>query len=615
MTQPETRRTGRATGRFARTPSTLVSPLLAAVAAALLAACSPHAGEETGDASAASGPEPTELRQLLPDAPARMHQYLSAVEALGFSGAIIVEHNGQEVLREGYGLADRATRRPFTPETVQTMGSITKPLTAAAVLLLVERGELGLEDPISRFWEGVPPDKVEITLHHLLTHQAGFPGGIGGDAESIDRDAFLGRALATPLEFEPGTGYGYSNVGYSLLRILLEELGGRGYEDILREDFFEPLGMRATGYLGPSWPDSALAQGYRGGEEFGRVMGRGWLSDGPGWNLRANGGLHTTVDDMRRWLAVLQGRGPLSAESATLWTTGFVDEGGGDSFYGYGWEVWDETPTGRLIAHNGGNPAFGADFVWLPEREFFFYVHGNTSLVSAPSLRRGLLAAAFEADASLPSGWTADPGADPARAAERGGVYAGEGGTVTLTPDDTRLLATLRGQRWLDAFVGAGSAELPPFAELNTRTSDLMESVREGREDALVGRVPEDADPRERARALLEFLGRGGPIQSTEVVGTVANLPGTRFAAQGGAATFVQVGFLQRQAILSVLWNLDGTYRGAAMGPLSDVPEFMLIPQSNGRYLAVERREPWRSRPVRFQEGCLEVEGLRACRR
>jgi CubicO group peptidase (beta-lactamase class C family) len=371
-----------------------------AFAGILAGACVPSPMADTpADAVADTGADT--LLDPSSGAAVRADRFLSGLEAMGFSGAIIVEEGGRVVLRAGYGLADRAARLPYTPATVQDMGSITKPLTAAAILLLEQRGVLSVSDPITRFFEGVPADKRGVTLHHLLTHQAGFRVALGRDADPIGGKEFLRMALASPLGFEPGTGYDYSNVGYSLLGLVMEQVSGRGYEEFLREELLLPLGMQSTGYVHAVWPESALAYGYRLGELYGRTPEQGWRADGPGWHLRANGGLQTTVGDMNRWLAMLRGDGPLSAAQVARWTTGYADERGGGSSYGYGWEVVEEGPFGRMIAHNGGNPAFGADFVWLPDRDVFFYVQGNNSLVSAPSLRRDLLRAILDPDAPL----------------------------------------------------------------------------------------------------------------------------------------------------------------------------------------------------------------------
>lgn len=362
-------------------------------------------------------PAPSAEEQAPDIAVERLGEYLRRLEALGFSGAAIVEHRGEVVLRAGYGWADRETRRPYTPETVQSHGSITKQMTAAAVLLLESRGALALDDPIPRFFAGVPADKQAVTLHQLLTHTAGFPGAIGRDAEPIGPEEFLARALATPLEFPPGEGWGYSNVGYSLLGIVVEEVSGRPYEAFLREELLLPAGLADTGYLLPAWEDDRLATGYLDGARWGRVLGREWRPDGPGWNLRANGGVHTTVDDMHRWLGVVKGGGPLPAAAVGRWTAAQAEIEEGYA-YGYGWGI-EETPVGPMIAHNGGNGVFSADFVWLPEAELFLYVQGNSSIVYAAGLRDGLLGALFDPGFVLPPAVAVDPGADPAAAAAR----------------------------------------------------------------------------------------------------------------------------------------------------------------------------------------------------
>ena len=135
------------------------------------------------------------------DTAEKVDRYLRAMESFGFSGAIIVSQGDEVVLREGYGLADRETRRPYTPATVQTHGSITKQMTAAAILLLESRGELSVDDSVGTYLDGVPQDRRGITLHQLLTHSSGLPGGIGPDEEPIEAQAYVERAMAEPLEF------------------------------------------------------------------------------------------------------------------------------------------------------------------------------------------------------------------------------------------------------------------------------------------------------------------------------------------------------------------------------------------------------------------------------
>lgn len=579
------------------------------VLAALAAGCT-----ATEDRAGANDDAVVATEAVAPDSGvgARLDRYLSAMEVLGFSGAAIVEHEGKVVLRKGYGLRDRESRHPYTPDTVQTHGSITKQMTGAAILLLEDRGALSVRDPIGRYFDDVPADKRAITIHQLLTHSAGLPGSIGRDNEPIGAEAFVDRAMAAPLAFEPGSGYSYSNTGFSILGIIVERLSGKDYEAFLREELLLPAGLAETGYLLAEWDLNRLAQGYREGEPWGRVYRREWREDGPGWHLRANGGLHTTVDDMHRWLETVRGRGMLPEDAAERWTTGYVDEGGGDSKYAYGWAVHD-TELGSMVAHNGGNGIFSADFVWLPEQEFFLYIQGNTSVIAAARQRDALLAAAFDPTFEMPPVVSGSDVARPETAKAREGKYRIDDGSIELKADDTRLIAAVSGQGALDLMLGHGQQQRNRFAGLNQRAMKIVRKLEAGREDAMQGMVGDDEDAAARARSMLDVIERGGELQSLTLVGSIANVPGSRFADYGPWTTFVRAEFDQLAQMWGLLWREDGTYRGTAIGPLSDVPSLILVPRGEGRYTGVRREPPWSLMDFRFEEGCLLAGDLRAC--
>lgn len=295
-----------------------------------------------------------------------IREYLERLEKLGFAGSVVLAQKGAPLLAQGYGLADRERGIPWTPATVSTIGSITKQFTGAAILTLVEDGLVAVDDPITRYFEVVPEDKRAITVHQLLTHTSGIVDLEGlGDWDPIERDEFVRRALAQDLEFAPGERHEYSNAGYSLLGAILEKVTGKSYEEYLRQRLFLPAGMYDTGYILAPWGESRLAQGYRRGERWGTVVERPFADDGPFWVLRANGGIHSTAWDMLRWGQALLDGEPLSADSMATYWTPHVDEGGGDSFYGYGWVVM-EAGDARVITHNGGNAFLFADMGLVP---------------------------------------------------------------------------------------------------------------------------------------------------------------------------------------------------------------------------------------------------------
>ena len=240
------------------------------------------------------------------DLSSRADSVVRAAALEGFSGVVRVEQNGKVILEKGYGLADRAARIPFDARTVVQIGSNTKDFTAVAILQLAERGRLTLDDPITRFFPDAPADKRAITVHHLLEHEAGFPLGLGGDFERRSRDELVTEAMRFKLLFEPGSKRSYSNTGYSLLAAIIEQMSGTSYDEYVRTNILNPIGLTDTGFHLPRFDDRRLAHGYRsGGEDAGTMLSRGHASDGPWWNLRGNGGMLSTVGDMSRFYKAL----------------------------------------------------------------------------------------------------------------------------------------------------------------------------------------------------------------------------------------------------------------------------------------------------------------------
>lgn len=287
--------------------------------------------------------------------------HMSRLEAFGFSGSLLVAKDGQIVLNKGYGFADADRKVPFTSGTAFCIGSITKQFTAGAIVKLEMQGKLSVQDPISKWFEGVPEDKKAVTLHHLLTHSSGLEDVFGGDYEVMPRDELVKKALASKLLWPPGTRYRYSNAGYSLLAAIVEIASGQPYERYLRDNLWLPAGMTRTGYLlqekGP------LARGVRDGKDWGTPLDHAWAPDGPWWNLRGNGGVLSTTGDLYKWHQALEGDAIFSKEAkAKIFTPHVPEDEEGRSYYGYGWAIF-KTPRGtRLIAHNGGNGIFNADF-------------------------------------------------------------------------------------------------------------------------------------------------------------------------------------------------------------------------------------------------------------
>ncbi|MFN0030971.1 MAG: serine hydrolase domain-containing protein [Flavobacteriales bacterium] len=315
------------------------------------------------------------------DLTTRMDAYMQAMNEQGLSASVICMKDGKRVLKKAYGFSDREKQILNTPQTVFTVGSITKQFTAAAIMKLEMQGKLKTTDLMSRYISDVPADKKDITLHQLLTMNAGLVEAFGDDYEALNRDAFLKRAMESTLVSPPGTEYLYSNVNYSILGSIVELVSGKDYETYCRENLWLPAGMNFTGYVLPDWSKMNISVGYnKQDENTGTSLAKNWDKDGPYWNLKCNGGVLSTCDDMYRWYLALQGETVLSAAAKTKMYTPHIAEGPeGQSHYGYGWAIFKTMRNTRLITHNGGNGIFFADYLNYEDENTFVFLQSNAS--------------------------------------------------------------------------------------------------------------------------------------------------------------------------------------------------------------------------------------------
>lgn len=249
------------------------------------------------------------LRAQSPDATplgARLDSVMRRAESKGFSGVVRIDRGGRTLLERGYGMANRAERIAFTPRTVVQIGSNTKDYTAVAILRLQAQGKLSVRDTLGKYFAGAPADKRGITIEQLMDHRAGFPAGLGGDFEAVGRQALIDSAMHYRLLFAPGTRTSYSNTGYSLLAAIIEHVTGRSYDRLIADEILRPLGLTRTGFLLPRFEARDLAHGYMAsGRDNGTMLAKPHAADGPYWNLRGNGGMLSTVDDMHRFYKAL----------------------------------------------------------------------------------------------------------------------------------------------------------------------------------------------------------------------------------------------------------------------------------------------------------------------
>jgi D-alanyl-D-alanine carboxypeptidase len=224
------------------------------------------------------------------------------------------------VLAKGYGYADLAERVPASADTIYRLASITKQFTAAAILHLAEEGELSLDDRISDYLPDYPAPGRRITIRNLLSHTSGLSdvpvvpileesGGVG-----YTRDQIIDLIASQPLDFEPGTGHSYSNVGFMLAGVVIERVTGTSYADYLTSEVLRPLGLDQTSFCPDEQPPAdRWAHGYdpqHGNWPRALRLGRApTFVDPAPINMEvvsSAGGLCSTVMDLARWPGLLR---------------------------------------------------------------------------------------------------------------------------------------------------------------------------------------------------------------------------------------------------------------------------------------------------------------------
>jgi D-alanyl-D-alanine carboxypeptidase len=277
-----------------------------------------------------------------------------------FSGTLLVARNGEIILEKAYGLADREKNAPNTLDTQFRLGSMNKMFTAVAVLQLVSKGKLALDDPLIKYFPDYPNKDLaqKVTVRQLLTHSGGT-GDIFGP--EFDKNRLQLKTLseyaklygARGVKFEPGSRWEYSNYGFLLLGLLVEKVSGQSYYDYVRDNIFKPAGMTATDSLPESEAVAHRATGYM------KQQGK-WVNNADTLPYRGTsaGGGYSTVRDLLRFSQALSSGKILPAKYLEMATsTQFKNPDAPPGVgYGFGFMVM-----GEAFGHGGGAPGMNGE--------------------------------------------------------------------------------------------------------------------------------------------------------------------------------------------------------------------------------------------------------------
>jgi CubicO group peptidase (beta-lactamase class C family) len=334
------------------------------------------------------------LEAVFPAADSMMTKYAIENHIPGFSYGIVVD--GKLVHTLSFGYSDIEKKIPVTSSTMFRVASMSKSVTAMAILKLRDAGKLSLDDPASRYIPALKhqryttADAPEITIRHLLTHGAGFPeDNPWGDRQLADADKELIALLDKEVSFSnpPGISYEYSNLGFALLGKIVSVVSGKPYQQYIRDEIFTPLGMKFSGYEYSSMPPEKLAHGYRWlNEKWNEEQ---LLHDQPDGSWGAMGALISSVDEFAKYMSLhLQAWPPANTvDSAVLrrssiremhhpwrfngmnlqyrYADGRICPVATAYCYGLAWLQDCEGKT--VVSHSGGLPGFGSHWGILPD--------------------------------------------------------------------------------------------------------------------------------------------------------------------------------------------------------------------------------------------------------
>ena len=284
--------------------------------------------------------------------------------ARDFSGVVLVAQNDDILFNKAYGRKNSQENGWNDINTIYDICSITKQFTAAGILKLEMQNELSVNDSISKYFDAVPNDKKNITIHQLLTHSSGLVVGIGGDYETITEEAFLEQVFDSELISPVGERFNYSNVGYSLLGLIIEKASEMDYESFLRLEIFEPSNMYNTGYIIPDWQQNDVANGYFNGVEDNKPNEENWSDNGPYLNLKGNGGILSRASDMLLWSQSIMNNTVLDEATTSKYLFPHFQPTNIYDSYGYGWGIENSNSENKLVVHGGASDLFTSD-VWI----------------------------------------------------------------------------------------------------------------------------------------------------------------------------------------------------------------------------------------------------------
>lgn len=311
-----------------------------------------------------------------------------------FDGAVLVAENGKIIYKEAFGLANREWNIPNTADTKFMIGSVSKPITATLVLILVQKNLVSLDKTIEDYlpeFKNKPAAKV--TIRQLLSHTSGMPNyDIIKDffprisRQSFSREDYLKIYCDSALAFMPGTSYMYSSWGYFTLGYIIEKVSAKTYEQVMKDEIFSKLKMENSGSYLHTQIVSKRASGYDYG--LGNFLSADFRDQS---NTMGTGDIYSTVEDLFKFHLAIANNSLLNKELTNeMFTPGIRP-----ARYGYGWfnQNYRYTATDSVTAnyHLGTTEGFNAFMIRIPATNSMVVILCNSANTDYSGIIRSLL--------------------------------------------------------------------------------------------------------------------------------------------------------------------------------------------------------------------------------
>ena len=300
-------------------------------------------------------------------------------------GAVLIVKDGKVIYQKGFGVADISTHEPISTKTLFNIGSISKTFVAYGILKLAQQGKLLLDDPLYNYFPDFKNRAIaeKVKLYHLLTHTSGIPDNRKVDQQkefyltAKDEENFAPLKQTDTLEFEPGTKYKYSNPAFNGLALIIEKLTGQKWQDYISKLIFKTAGMTNSTITDGPHPTSAVSHAYvlNDKKEFAELD----YGEEPTFADAGNGGVWSSVEELWKYEQAIQQHLFLDSnwikKSRALYPfPAWKDQQA--SGLGLSWFLTKEQEL-DLIGHTGSQGGFISDYLWVPEKNFFYVLLCN----------------------------------------------------------------------------------------------------------------------------------------------------------------------------------------------------------------------------------------------